>query len=58
MAAAEKISFELMEEKAAKNPSYAKVYNHWKTFRASANRWFGTAELAYQDYVLRPFAPK
>lgn len=58
MAAAEKISIELMEEKAAKNPSYAKVYNHWKTFRASANRWFGTAELAYQDYVLRPFAPK
>ena len=58
MAQAEKISTELMEEKAAKNAAYAKVYAHWKKFRESANRWFGTAELAYQDYALRTFAPK
>lgn len=58
MAAAEKIATQLMEEKAANNPAYAKVYTHWKNFRASANRWFATSELAYQNYILPPFAPK
>ena len=58
MAEAEKIATQLMEEKAAKNLAYAKVYTHWKKFRESANRWFATSELAYQNYILPPFAPK
>lgn len=58
MAEAENIATGLMEEKAANNPAYAKVYTHWKNFRESANRWFATSELAYQNYILPPFAPK
>ena len=53
MAEAERISRELMEEKAAANPSYQKVYASWKTFREQSNRWFATAARTYQDFALR-----
>jgi TRAP-type mannitol/chloroaromatic compound transport system substrate-binding protein len=55
---AQKISTQLMEEKAAANQAYNTVYTHWKKFREQSNRWFATNELAYQEYVFRPFAPK
>jgi len=56
MTEAEKISREIMEEKAAANPAYHKVYTQWKTFRDQSHRWFATSELSYQEFVLTPFA--
>jgi TRAP-type mannitol/chloroaromatic compound transport system substrate-binding protein len=41
------VSEALMEEKAAANPAYAKVYTHWKAFRDASNTWFDTAERAF-----------
>jgi TRAP-type mannitol/chloroaromatic compound transport system substrate-binding protein len=55
---AKKISFQIMEDKAANNPAYGKVYTHWNKFREQSSRWFATSELAYQEYALTPFAPK
>lgn len=55
MAEAERISFALMEEKAAANASYNKVYTNWRSFRETSNRWFATAEQAYESYALRPY---
>lgn len=51
--AAAAATVELHEETAAKNASYRKVYDHWKAFRESSYRWFGTAELAYAEYAFR-----
>ncbi|HEY8240816.1 MAG TPA: TRAP transporter substrate-binding protein [Kiritimatiellia bacterium] len=51
MAAAEKIAFEIMEELASKDAGYAKVYENWKKFRADSYVWFGTCELAYEQFA-------
>ena len=51
MEAARKESIALYEEQAAADPGYRKVYDHWKDFRASAYRWFGTAEDAYARFA-------
>lgn len=51
MAEAEKLAFTLMEERAGKDPAYAKVYTHWKAFRAESFKWFNTAEQAYQSFA-------
>ncbi|HMP71941.1 MAG TPA: TRAP transporter substrate-binding protein [Kiritimatiellia bacterium] len=48
---AEKLSFEVMEEKAARNPAYAKIYHHWKAFRADVFPWFDIAENSYQSFA-------
>ena len=47
MSAAREASQQLLEEQAAADPAYAKIYAHWKAARTDAFRWFGTAELAY-----------
>jgi TRAP-type mannitol/chloroaromatic compound transport system substrate-binding protein len=47
MTAAREASHQLLEDLAAADPAYAKIYSHWKLARADAFRWFGTAELAY-----------
>ncbi|HMP75806.1 MAG TPA: ABC transporter substrate-binding protein [Kiritimatiellia bacterium] len=51
MAEAEQIALATMEDRAAKDAAYAKVYAHWKKFRADSFRWFNTAELAYQSFA-------
>ncbi len=51
MVRAKEIAFELMEEKAAADASYRKVYDNWKRFRSDSFRWFGTNELAYQTFA-------
>ncbi|HEX9731049.1 MAG TPA: TRAP transporter substrate-binding protein [Thermoanaerobaculia bacterium] len=51
MLAAEKASFDMLEEQAAADPAYAKVYAAWKRARAESYRWFGTAELAYASFA-------
>jgi TRAP-type mannitol/chloroaromatic compound transport system substrate-binding protein len=49
---AEKITNEIMEEKASANASYRKIYDHWRAFRETSNRWFSTTELAQMEYNL------
>ncbi len=51
MSAAQKMSFELYEEQAAKDAFYKKVYADWKAFRKDIYRWYGTAESAYLQFV-------
>ena len=51
MAEAQKVAFELMEERADKDALYRKVFEHWKSFRTESFRWFNTAELAYQSFA-------
>ena len=49
MAAARRESQAMLEEEAAKNASYKKVYDHWTSYRTDAFDWFGKAELAYAN---------
>lgn len=51
MAAARTGSQELMEENAAADPAYRKVYESWKTARDDQFKWFGTAEAAYAKFA-------
>lgn len=50
MKAAFKISVDIMEELAAKDKVYKKVYESWKKFRGDENEWFKTAELTYANF--------
>ena len=47
MAAAQAESLAMLEESAAKDAAFRKVYAHWKSYRSEAFNWFGKAELAY-----------
>ncbi|NNG15116.1 MAG: TRAP transporter substrate-binding protein [Gemmatimonadales bacterium] len=51
MAAAQRIAFEIMEENAAEDPAYRRVYTAWREFREASFQWFGTAEQAYADFA-------
>ena len=51
MTAARRITEEFLEESASDDPAYRKIYTAYKAWRDDAYRWFGTAELAYGDYV-------
>ena len=51
LAAAQRTSLEMLEEQAAADPSYRKVYEAWKKARSDAYRWFATAELAYANFA-------
>lgn len=53
MAAAREASVQMLEDDAAKDPRYRKVYDHWKRFRDDSFGWFGLAELAYQNAAFR-----
>lgn len=51
LAAAQRTSLEMLEEQAAGEATYRKVYEAWKKARKDAYRWFGTAELAYANFA-------
>jgi TRAP-type mannitol/chloroaromatic compound transport system substrate-binding protein len=51
MVGARNASQQILEENAAKDPRYAKIYNAWNAARGDAFRWFGTAELAYAQFA-------
>ena len=51
MVAAEREAFALYEEIAASNPRFAKIYNHWKAFRADQIAWFRVAEQPFDNFV-------
>ena len=47
MARAHEVSNQMLEDLAARDPGYRKVYDHWRSFRDDAFQWFSLAELAY-----------
>lgn len=51
MAAAQQTSFEMLEEQAAADATYRKIYDSWKKARQDTYRWFSTAELAYAKFA-------
>lgn len=51
MEAAEKATFEFLEEEAAGDATYRKIYTSWKKIRRDYFAWFGTAEAAYAEYA-------
>ena len=54
MTSAHKASFEIMEEFAAADTAYKKVFDAWKTFRDHSYRWFSTAEASYAAFAFKP----
>lgn len=50
MKASRKKSLELMEEEAAADANYSRVYTSWKKVRGQYFRWFATAEFEYEKY--------
>ncbi|GLR15330.1 ABC transporter substrate-binding protein [Chitinimonas prasina] len=51
MKAAQKATFELYEEEAAKNASFKKVYTEWKKFRGIEQGWFSLAESGLESFM-------
>jgi TRAP-type mannitol/chloroaromatic compound transport system substrate-binding protein len=49
--AAQKAAYELYEDEAAKNPSWKKIYEPWKKFRAEQFLWHRVQEFAYESFV-------
>jgi TRAP-type mannitol/chloroaromatic compound transport system substrate-binding protein len=47
-----KAANDVMEEEAAKNPAFKKIYEPWKRARNDMNQWFRIAEQAYAQYSL------
>ena len=54
MKAARETSRAMLEEQAAQDATYRKVYESWSKAREGAFRWFGTAELAYTQFAFGP----
>lgn len=55
--AARRASAELLDEQAAADAGYKKVYDHWKKFRDEVTSWFATAEYAYVAAVSQGAMP-
>ncbi len=51
MAAAYKVTNELYDELAAKNPKFKKIYDHWKKFRDDQLQWFAVAENRFDNFM-------
>ena len=51
MKASRAASEELIEEEAAADASYARIYENWKNYRSSSFDWFATGELAYARFA-------
>ncbi|MGQ0703087.1 MAG: TRAP transporter substrate-binding protein [Gemmatimonadales bacterium] len=51
MEAAQRESFALFEDTAARDAGYRKIYEQWKAFRADSYRFFATADLAYAQFA-------
>ncbi|WP_317201393.1 TRAP transporter substrate-binding protein [Janthinobacterium sp.] len=52
MDAAYKESTAVMEEEAARNAKFRKVYEPWKRFRHDQNQWASVAEATMQNYLI------
>ena len=53
MRAAQEASEALMEDQAAKDGAYRKVFEAWKAARKDLFSWFGTSELAYARFAFK-----
>ncbi len=51
---AERISFDLMQQRAAADPSYRTVYESFRQWREDSFRWFKTAEHAHATFAYSP----
>ncbi|MBT8399126.1 MAG: TRAP transporter substrate-binding protein [Rhodothermia bacterium] len=51
--AARSESFNILEDFAAADAQYRKIFDSFVEFRRAAYRWMGTAELAFQDFAFR-----
>ncbi|NJL29289.1 MAG: TRAP transporter substrate-binding protein DctP [Thermoanaerobaculia bacterium] len=51
LTAARRVALDMLEEQAASDATYRKVYTAWSKFRAETYRWFGTAELAFARFA-------
>ena len=51
MKAAYKVSFELYEEEAIKNPAWTKIYEPWKKFRDEEFLWHRVAEQTLATFL-------
>lgn len=51
MDAAQQTAFDIMEEQAAADATYNRVYTAFKQFREASYRWFNTTEQAYAAFV-------
>lgn len=49
--AAQKASFELLDENADKDPTFKQVYEQWKTFREKIYKWNRVNELSFANFV-------
>ncbi len=47
-----KVSTQVMEEEAAKNAKFKKVYEPWKRFRQDQNMWASVSEQQMQNYLI------
>ncbi len=52
MDAAYKISNDIMNEEAAKNARFKKIYEPWKRFRQDQNMWASVSEAQMQNYLI------
>jgi TRAP-type mannitol/chloroaromatic compound transport system substrate-binding protein len=53
MDAAYKASTVVMDEEAAKNAKFKKIYEPWKRFRHDQNQWASVAEATMQNYLIK-----
>jgi TRAP-type mannitol/chloroaromatic compound transport system substrate-binding protein len=52
MEACYKATNQVMEEEAAKNAKFKKIYEPWKRFRQDQNQWFSVAEVPLQNFMI------
>ena len=52
MDACHKAATEVMDEEAAKNAKFKKIYEPWKRFRQDQNQWASVAEATMQNYLI------
>ena len=52
MQAAQKASFELYEQNAAKDPVFKQVYEQWKSFREEIYKWNQINELSFDNFAV------
>ena len=52
MDACNKAAIEVMDEEAAKNAKFKKIYEPWKRFRQDQNQWASVAEAPLQNYMI------
>lgn len=52
MNAFNKAATEVLDEEAAKNAKFKKIYEPWKRFRQDQNQWFSVAEAPMQNFMI------